>query len=213
VWVKLPLLEPNADTFFWMQWGENGHSADATQVWSAYTTAWHLSDDLVDGMVRDSASSGAVGTIERMSSDNAVDGHSGGGFFFNGIAGEGPRVSFPDDPRFDVPPEGARSIELWLRREPGSSVDGSLAEKEGCCLGWTLQMAGRAAWCTSGSAPGAASPTAAAAAWTTTNFPRPSRSREATATPIGTMRCRRWIARPARSTDTSTRARVCPARS
>jgi concanavalin A-like lectin/glucanase superfamily protein len=136
VWVRLAELAPG--TVFYLEHGGLEHSVDPVPLWSSYTGAWHFDDTLADGTVRDSGGSGVVGFGEHMTSADAVAGHTAGGFFFDGTQGEGPRVAFNSDLRFEVPPGESRSIELWFKPEPGATTTMSLAEKEGCCLGWAM---------------------------------------------------------------------------
>jgi hypothetical protein len=140
VWVKLPVITSGAVTTFYLEWGGVERTVDGSQVWSAYTGAWHFDDTLEDGTVRDSGASGVEGTAEQMGPEDAVAGQIGGALFFDGTDGAGPRVTFNGDPRFEAPPDGARTIELWFRAEPGA--DGVLADKEGCCVGWSMGFGG-----------------------------------------------------------------------
>jgi hypothetical protein len=123
-WVLVPRVDGATDRF-WMYYGNPTASPDEdpTTLWNGYAAVYHLA-----GNVDDSANDND-GSINGML--GAVEGMVGPAYNFTGNE----NILIGDLPAFEIPQGTQATFEVSYR---GGS--GTLAQKEGCCIGWFVRL-------------------------------------------------------------------------
>ena len=124
-WVRLPVVHPDADTSFYMYYG-NPTAVDGEYppgVWeNRYAGVWHLSEDPAGPapQMLDSTSYGGNGTsYGNMTSEDRVQGYCGPCLDFDGVADntEGDRVGVPKQAAYNVGTQ--MTVSAWAKRTAG----------------------------------------------------------------------------------------------
>jgi hypothetical protein len=145
VWVELPSLEAGAarPLTFLLRAGEPSPEPplDPSEVWSAYLAVYHLADDISgDGsIIRDSSPTGLNALTTLIVDTDVVEAQLGLGLSFRGATGDTPHATVAGTTVYHVPPNGARTFEMWLSRSAAiEHFQQYIIGAEGCCLGQSI---------------------------------------------------------------------------
>ncbi len=133
VWVLLPALSDGARIDMYYGHPAATAPARAAEVWTDYTAVYHFAQPPDAGSVVQDSAGAHDGSADNFASSALVDGPLGPAYGFDGTR----YVTVGFDGALDI--AGRGSLEVVVRLD-GPSGRGVIAQKEGCCLGWLLDV-------------------------------------------------------------------------